>query len=97
MDLYEICEKWQSLYCAGHPMPKSFRKEASEYFSQIFKNNTKKATKLRHYNSPIFRVATILHYDSLLNFDDLYYSFSSNLQGVKQFAIKDKNVRAICS
>lgn len=34
-----------------------------------------------------------LYEESLLKFDDLYYSFSSNLEGVKQFATKDKNVR----
>lgn len=35
-EAHEICKKWQSLYCAGSPMPRYFRQRASEYFSLLF-------------------------------------------------------------
>ena len=90
---HEICENWQSLYCAGSPMPKYFRKRASEYFSFVFQKTEEEAQRLKYFGYPIYRVISPRPNKKLLYFDDLYYSFSSDLCGVSQVATKDKNMR----
>ena len=90
---HEICRDWQSLYCAGSPMPKVFRQKASEYFNKIFTCDRPELQGFKYNKSDIFRVIKTPYKGKLLDFDDLYYSFSSEINGVEQFATKDKNVR----
>lgn len=90
---HEICRDWKSLYCAGSPIPKSFRQEASEYFNKIFTSNLPRLQNFKYNKSDIFRVVKTPYKGKLLYFDDLYYSFSAEINGVERFAIKDKNVR----
>lgn len=91
---HEICRDWQSLYCAGSPMPKDFRQRASEYFNKIFTSNLPELQNFKYNTPDIFRVVKTPYEGKLLYFDDLYYSFSAEINGVKQFATKDKNVRS---
>lgn len=93
MDEHKICQNWQSLYCAGSRMPESFRKMASDYFSFIFQKTEKEIQQLKYFDCPIYRVISPRFGKELLHFDNLYYSFSSDLRGVKQVAIKDKHMR----
>lgn len=93
MDCYKICQNWQSLYCAGYPMPKCFRQMASEYFSFLFQKTEEEVQRIKYFGCPIYRVISPRPNKKLFYFDDLYYSFSSDLCGVTQVAIKDKNIR----
>lgn len=93
MDLYEVIEHWQNDYCAGSPMPKHFREFASKYFDKIYNMHNDVSDIFECKEQFIYRAIMPPYEGPLIRFDDLYYSFSSDLLGLKQFAIKDKNVR----
>lgn len=93
MDVWSIYERWQSGYCAGTPMPKDFRKVASKYFSMIFENEREELKIFKYFGETIYRAIIPPYSGSLIKFDNLYYSFSKNLDGLKQAVVKDKHLR----
>lgn len=94
MDEWSICERWQFGYCAGSPMPKYFRQIASEYFSMIFKDEREERKNFKYFGKTIYRAVIPPDSGSLIKFDNLYYSFSKNVDGLKQVVIKDKCLRS---
>lgn len=91
--LSDIYKKWKTQYCAGSPIPLYFRTEASQHFSFVFNSKDKNYNSCKYQEQFIYRVIATPHEGKLISFDNLYYSFSADIQGVKNFAIHDKNIR----
>lgn len=91
-DLYSIIEQWVGGYCAGTTMPESFRKEATFWFDKVFalcKNNS--YSKIIKSNNTIYRVQSLSTDENcIMKYDNLYYSFSNDIDGLIQVARKDK-------
>lgn len=92
--LFDIYKKWKTQYCAGSPIPLCFRTEASQHFSFVFNNKDKNYNSCKYQKQFIYRVIATPYEGKLISFDNLYYSFSTDIQGVKNFAVHDKNIRS---
>lgn len=84
---------WRTNYCAGSPMPRSKRKEYSTGFAKIYK-----LLPSMHYNktNSIFRVLdpiNLIYAEDTFRLDNLYYSFSSDLEGIRYFCEHDKHFK----
>ena len=92
-DIRNIFNEWQGAYCKGYPMPQWFRKEASKVWTKIYyiaKEDTQPSPVLQT-PSQIYRVldASNLKQKPILRLDELYYSFSQNIEDVKYFCDHD--------
>lgn len=95
-----IIDEWQSQYCSGSKMPIDFRKSASKVFADIYVNADKEELleyKLKECNNILYRAISCNKYESerkLINFDNLYYSFSNDLYGLKEVIKCDRYLRS---
>lgn len=98
MTIYEILDKWTGVYCAGCKMPKKFRAEASNIFNIIYVKsvNNKEASSFTKTNKKIFRVYGIDYGNKrpLIEFDNLYYSFSNDIDGIKSVINHDSYLKS---
>ena len=86
--LFYYFEKWQSQYCAGSKIPRWFREE----FTSLIDLNYEGALKdFKYKNKNIFRIINLD--ENKLIFNDLYYSFSSNLKGIQEVIKYDTNLK----
>lgn len=91
-DLYSIIEQWTGVYCAGATMPESFRKDASFWFDKVFKLCKEQSlANVIYSNDNIYRIH-VLQIDAscIIKYNNLYYSFSNDIDGLIQLARKDK-------
>ena len=88
----DILTQWQIEYCAGSPMPLSFRIQASQYFQEYYNqikiNNPQ--SKIIVSNSTIYRIIEG-KFDETEVSKNLYYSFSKIKKGLLYFAKKDRH------
>ena len=91
-----IFEKWIYEYCSGSRMPKEFREEASDYFQKVYKkaNDNSDLCSLLKTNEYIYRVQSFdVDTRKMIEFDDLYYSFSNDINGLYEVVRKDKYLK----
>lgn len=93
---YDMIERWRRDYCVGSPMPKSFRKNCSQIFNQIFE--TKDFSDCAVDNGRLiyraFNLDGIMFYNEKFTCDGLYYSFSKDLEGIYNFCSFDKHLKS---
>ena len=95
-DLKDILYHWQNDFCAGHYMPDSFREKASAAFSEAFLecDGLTGYEKLYKTNKTIYRVHSLNYVDEpIINFDNLYYSFSNDIVGLTKVVEFNKNLK----
>lgn len=85
-----ILNAWQEDYCAGNKIPVEIREEASCIFDRVYNNEQ---YDCKYKGEKIYRIMTLPQEGRIIRFDDLYYSFSSSLDGIKNVVISDKNLR----
>lgn len=85
---YSVLYKWINVYCSGCKMPLYFRKEASSIF-KLIRSNTE---EFKSCSKLIYRIQLIDKNSKVLNLDDLYYSFSDDLEGIKEVIHFDRNL-----
>lgn len=94
--LYDMIERWKRDYCVGHPMPNKFREECSKLFECIYRN--KKYSKcIVSRNTTLYRAidpSNIVYYNHQFSLDDLYYSFSRDIEGIKNFCSFNKYLKS---
>lgn len=95
-DLYSIVEQWTGGYCAGAIMPKTFRIEASFWFDKTFELCKRESlTSIIDTNNIIYRIQTLETKEKcVIKYDDLYYSFSNDINGLKQVIRKDSYIKS---
>ena len=94
-DFYNFIGRWRTDYCVGSPMPESFRKKCSELFEYIYKNDNFQNSKVKN-NTIIYRaidISNIIYCNKKFNLDDLYYSFSKDIEGIQGFCSFDKYLK----
>ena len=89
--IYNIIEQWQSGYCAGAPMSNEFRLKATEIFALFY--NCQSRHKFTQTPDYIYRVIEG-EYIPNNTIQNVYYSFSRDLESVITFASKDKRLHS---
>ena len=92
---YDMIARWKRDYCVGSPMPENFRKNCSGLFEHICKNGNFQSSKVKN-NTLIYRaidISNIIYYNKKFNLDDLYYSFSKDIEGIKNFCSFNKYLK----
>ena len=89
IDIFDdVLYKWIHAYCSGSKMSLEFRTEASKMFKLI----RSKTEDFKSCNSIIYRIQAIDEYEKVFRFDDLYYSFSNDIEGLKEVIHFDRNL-----
>ena len=92
-NLRSIFNEWQGAYCKGYPMPQWFRKEASKMWIKMYYEAKEDIQPFPVLQTPsqIYRVLGVssLKQKPILRLDELYYSFSQNIEDVKYFCDHD--------
>ena len=90
----DILQQWRASYCAGSPMPRAFRDQATEAFNKVYQQ----CEDVRYVSdSCIYRVLDpdLLVLGRAFEIDDaLYYSFSADLNGIYYFCSTDRHFKA---
>lgn len=92
----DVLTQWIEAYCAGYKMPDYFREEATNYFNRVYKicQNHPELLNILKTNETILRVYSFNYgKNTLLYFDEMYYSFSNDIDGIKNVVDFDKNLK----
>lgn len=92
---YSMIERWRRDYCVGHPMPNRFREDCSKLFECIYRNKNYLECVMNN-SIIIYRAidpSNIIYYNRKFSLDNLYYSFSRDIEGIKNFCSFDKYLK----
>lgn len=95
-DFYDFINHWIGDFCAGSKMPIDFRKQGTMLFAKLYNTCTQeeKWFKICNSNEIIYRVQTLDEgFEKVIDFNNLYYSFSNDLDGLANVIKYDKNLR----
>ena len=90
----DLLQRWRTDYCAGSPMPDLFRENISIGFNQVYqqREDLRYTSELNLYRV-LDPTLLVLGRPFKLN-DNLYYSFSADLDGIRYFCSKDKHFKS---